>query len=82
VTGSVGIGPKFGDPLTIHVMKASAEAALQAVDQVVKAFNVPDVHNIDPGVHIIERAFGTAINDYARSTAESGKTPRPKPARP
>jgi hypothetical protein len=43
--------------------------------KVVKAFNVPDVQNI-------ERAFGTAINDYARSTAESGKMPQPKPARP
>src|SRR6266851_3351957 len=31
VSGIVAIGPKFGDPLTIHVIKASSEAALQAI---------------------------------------------------
>jgi len=64
LTGTVAIGPKFGDPLTIHVIKASAEAALQAIDQVIMAFNVPDAHKIN-------QMFGAAITDYAKAIATS-----------
>lgn len=62
MTGMVAIGPKFGDPLTIHVIKASAEAALQAIDQVVISFDIPDVQNLS-------RKMGAALTAYAKATA-------------
>jgi len=68
VTGIVAIGPKFGDPLTIHVIKASSEAALQAIDQVVIAFDIPDVQNLS-------RKMGAALTDYAKAMATPDQPP-------
>jgi hypothetical protein len=64
LTGTSTIGAKYGDPLTIHVIKASAEAVLNALDQVNMAFAVNRAHEI----RALDTQIGAALTAFADTT--------------
>ncbi len=65
VTGTSSFGPKYGDVLTIHLIKASAETVLNALEQVSLAFTLKK----EADVRALSGRIGAAITQYAKAIA-------------
>jgi len=65
VTGISSFGPQYADPLTIHVIKASSEAILNALEQVSIAFQLKK----EADIRALSGRVGAAVTEYAKAIA-------------
>jgi uncharacterized protein DUF5677 len=66
VSGTSTIGPKYGDPLTFFVIKASAEAVLHALDQIDQAFSLKGANDVST----LDKEIGAALTAFEKEIME------------